>query len=252
MESSVKSGTAGVLRGDPVLPGEPRPGRCTGWQRRPMLVRFPVAGGGATAPGWGQRESEGLLFKRCEIGVNACEQALQELRGHVKEAKSHREKCSNLLAAAVAAVMALQELLGSKDIDVNKEKQLQQLCTRAQSAIDQGDTKVRVYGQMGSASKLLAKVFSPNTYARFDEVITELNAVAKQVRGSRGLSGGRGWLHRLGGQAGRQAGCRRRWGISCSSEHKAPLAASSFRCIQQLTPSPLAPYAAFLCCRHGR
>ena len=52
---------------------------------------------------------------------------------------------------------------------------------RAQNAIDQGETKVKVYGQMSALGKLTAKLFSPDTYARFDETTQELNALAMQV-----------------------------------------------------------------------
>lgn len=85
----------------------------------------------------GQNVSEAQLLERCTRGVEACREALHDLRTHVKAARSNREKCSGLLAAATTAVYNLDELLYSHDLDLAKEKQLQQLCSRVQSAIDQ-------------------------------------------------------------------------------------------------------------------
>ena len=80
----------------------------------------------------GPSVSEAQLLERCKEMVERCRLSLEELRAHVKAARSHREKCSKLLAAATTAVMNLEALLWSPDIDVAKEKRLQQLCTQVQ------------------------------------------------------------------------------------------------------------------------
>lgn len=85
--------------------------------------------------------SEAQLLERCTRGVEACREALHDLRTHVKAARSNREKCSGLLAAATTAVYNLDELLYSHDLDLAKEKQLQHLCSRVQNAIDQASER---------------------------------------------------------------------------------------------------------------
>jgi hypothetical protein len=131
--------------------------------------------------GEGSRISEAQLLGHCEQSVKRCRDALEELKRHVKAARSHREKCSSLLAAATTAVMNLEALLYSQDIDVYKEKQLQHMCTGVQTAIDQGEALVCVYGQMSTLGKFANKLFSPDTYTKFDELSQELSRLARQV-----------------------------------------------------------------------
>ncbi len=69
--------------------------------------------------------------------VEQCRSDLADLRTAVKAANSHREKCAELLGAATEAVVALEDMLYDSNIDLPRERALQTLARRVQTAMDQ-------------------------------------------------------------------------------------------------------------------
>lgn len=69
--------------------------------------------------------------------VEQCRANLADLRTAVKAANSHREKCAELLGAATEAVVALEFMLYDPNIDLPRERALQSLASRVQTAMDQ-------------------------------------------------------------------------------------------------------------------
>lgn len=81
--------------------------------------------------------SEAQLLARCTAAVEQCRADLADLRAVCKGAVAHREKCAELLGAATEAVVALEDLLYDPDIDLARERALQQLATKVQASMDQ-------------------------------------------------------------------------------------------------------------------
>jgi hypothetical protein len=81
--------------------------------------------------------SEAQLLQRCTASVEQCRKDLADLRAACKAASAHREKCAELLCAATEAVVALEDMLYDPDIDMRRERMLQQLSSRVQNAMDQ-------------------------------------------------------------------------------------------------------------------
>ncbi|KAL4422385.1 hypothetical protein ABPG75_008582 [Micractinium tetrahymenae] len=128
------------------------------------------------------QHSEAHLMTRCSAAVEQCRRDLGDLRGACKAAASYREKCTELLGAATEAVVALEDMLYDPGIDLRRERALQQLATRVQAALDQGEVVVRVYGGKNGITAVLSKMCSPGTPQKFDAAIAELANLAKQVR----------------------------------------------------------------------
>ena len=84
--------------------------------------------------------------------VEQCRANLADLRTAVKAANSHREKCAELLGAATEAVVALEFMLYDPNIDLPRERALQSLASRVQTAMDQ----VRAVVPSNGAACLLA------------------------------------------------------------------------------------------------
>ena len=85
------------------------------------------------------QHSEAQLLQRCTASVEQCRKDLADLRAACKAASAHREKCAELLGAATEAVVALEDMLYDPDIDMRRERMLQQLSSRVQNAMDQVD-----------------------------------------------------------------------------------------------------------------
>ncbi|KAI7842069.1 hypothetical protein COHA_004266 [Chlorella ohadii] len=136
----------------------------------------------ALAPSRSVQNSDAVLMDRCKQAVEQCRSDLADLRTAVKAANSHREKCAELLGAATEAVVALEDMLYDSNIDLPRERALQTLARRVQTAMDQGEAVVKVYGHMSGIAKLASKVCSPGTPLKFDESTRELTSLAKQAR----------------------------------------------------------------------
>jgi hypothetical protein len=82
------------------------------------------------------QQSEAQQLQRCTAAVEGCRKDLADLRAQVKAANAHREKCTELLGAATEAVVALEDMLYDPDIDLARERALQQLSARVQYELD--------------------------------------------------------------------------------------------------------------------
>ncbi|PSC73896.1 Serine threonine-kinase CTR1 isoform A [Micractinium conductrix] len=141
-----------------------------------------TAGDSIISPARSAQHSEAALLARCTAAVEQCRRDLEELRTAVKAATSHREKCVEVLGAAHEAVVALEDMLYDEQIDLRRERALQQLAGRVQNAMDQGEAVVKVYGAASGIMKLASKMCSPGTPLKFDAFISELTSLAKQAR----------------------------------------------------------------------
>ena len=81
--------------------------------------------------------------------VEQCRSDLADLRTAVKAANSHREKCAELLGAATEAVVALEDMLYDSNIDLPRERALQTLARRVQTAMDQVGFECKVCTRLG-------------------------------------------------------------------------------------------------------
>ncbi len=94
------------------------------------------AAGSDLSPARSVQHSEAALLQRCTAAVEQCRKDLADLRTVCKAANAHREKCAELLGSATEAVVALEDMLYDPDIDLQRERSLQQLSRRVQQALD--------------------------------------------------------------------------------------------------------------------
>lgn len=104
---------------------------------------------GLMSPSRSVQHSEAALMARCTQAVEQCRRDLSDLRAACKAANAHREKCAELLGAATEAVVALEDMLYDPDIDLRRERALQQLAGRVQNAMDQVGGWVEGCGWVG-------------------------------------------------------------------------------------------------------
>ena len=149
----------------------------------------------------GLREEQ--INQRCEKHVQEVKQQVQELRQLVRGAKSHREKCCNVLSAAMAASLALEQacscinsaehfleaifelavlqVLYSGKLDSHKEAALRRLCSRVRSALDLGEARIKVYGGHSRLKKYIKLPVASSTSTKFEEVISELEGLVAKA-----------------------------------------------------------------------
>ncbi len=73
-----------------------------------------------------------------------CTQAAQELKGCIKQTKSHRPECCNVLGAALAAVMSLQQAVALGCLVESKTQDLPELFAETMSTIELAQSAVQV------------------------------------------------------------------------------------------------------------
>ncbi len=79
-----------------------------------------------------------------ERWLQDCTEAAQELKGCVKQAKSHRPECCNVLGAALAAVMSLQQAIVLGCVVESKAQDLPELLAETMSTIELAKSTVQV------------------------------------------------------------------------------------------------------------
>lgn len=78
------------------------------------------------------------------VWAEHCSDAVQSLWAAAKQAKRHRAACSKLFAAALAAQLALQQLLHSRTPSISQAQQQQRLCASITAAIELAQQRVQV------------------------------------------------------------------------------------------------------------
>ncbi len=73
-----------------------------------------------------------------------CTEAAQELKGCIKQTKMHRPECCNVLGAALAAVMSLQQAVVLGCVVESKTQDLPELFAETMSTIELAKSTVQV------------------------------------------------------------------------------------------------------------
>ena len=76
--------------------------------------------------------------------VSQCKESVQQLRSSIKEAKSHRGKCCEVLGAALTAILALDQAVHSSSQHAPPSQGLQKLCGEIIAAVDLAQRRVQV------------------------------------------------------------------------------------------------------------
>ncbi|KAK9845513.1 hypothetical protein WJX81_008391 [Elliptochloris bilobata] len=126
-----------------------------------------------------EREGMSALLTRCVAFVGRVKKAVAELRADVRACTLHREKCSRVLSASLAASLALEQVLYSGNLDASKEQHLQRLCADVAAAVDLANARVKVYGMQPRWKKYLKLPRQAATEAKFNEIIAALEALAE-------------------------------------------------------------------------
>ena len=76
--------------------------------------------------------------------ISQCKAAVDTLRAEVKEARSHRAKCCQVLASALAASLALDHGLGGDELSSEQSQRLHKLSAATLAAIELAHQRVQV------------------------------------------------------------------------------------------------------------
>ena len=76
--------------------------------------------------------------------VGQCKAAVESLRAVVQQAKSHRAKCCQVLAAALAASLAFEHALHSGELSSGQAQRLHKLCALTLAAVELAHQRVQV------------------------------------------------------------------------------------------------------------
>ncbi|KAK9807281.1 hypothetical protein WJX73_007482 [Symbiochloris irregularis] len=126
-------------------------------------------------------QGEPQVIARTASSVQAVKHAVAELRISVKCAVSHREKCSILLSAAMAASLALEQVLYAGPIERSTEHQIQRLCSELLAVTDLADTRVKVYGGGARWKKYVKVMQRKSVQAKFDELVHQLKSLTTRA-----------------------------------------------------------------------
>ena len=78
--------------------------------------------------------------------VAQCKDCVEALRADIKQAKSQRARCCQVLAAALAAQLALEHTVHLEGLSLRQAQALQQLCASTFAAIELAQQRVQVTG----------------------------------------------------------------------------------------------------------
>ncbi|KAF6263286.1 hypothetical protein COO60DRAFT_488362 [Scenedesmus sp. NREL 46B-D3] len=140
-----------------------------------------AGGAAAAAAGLAAPAELGGRFQRATRTVGDCLALVKGLSPEVNSARSFREKCNNLLGAAIAASLALQEALSSSYKASGSELSLQHLASEVQSRLLAADALVRKYGHERLLSSLLRLEGREEVEKKFDGTIRELQSVTSKT-----------------------------------------------------------------------
>ncbi len=73
-----------------------------------------------------------------------CTEAVQELKGCIKQTKTHRPECCDVLGAALAAVMSLQQAVALGCVGESKTQDLPELFAETVSTLELAKSTVQV------------------------------------------------------------------------------------------------------------
>ena len=76
--------------------------------------------------------------------VGQCRAAVESLRAEVHQAKSHRARCCQVLAAALAASLALEHALHSGELSPGQAQRLHKLSALTVAAVELAHQRVQV------------------------------------------------------------------------------------------------------------
>ena len=116
--------------------------------------------------------------------VAQCKDSVEALRADIKQAKSQRDRCCQVLAAALAAQLALEHTVHLEGLNLRQAQALQQLCASTFAAIELAQQRVQVTGVRFSDSLMACSHQSICTYCMMHTALCS----AADMR-SRGTSG---------------------------------------------------------------
>jgi len=85
-----------------------------------------------------------VAMEQYTLWVTQCRDAVESLRADVKQAKSHRAKCCQVLAAALAARLALEHTIHDDGLSTRQAQHLQRLCASTVAAVELAQQRVQV------------------------------------------------------------------------------------------------------------
>jgi len=116
--------------------------------------------------------------------IQGCISKVEEIQRNARTAKSHREKCQAVAGATLQAQLALEQVW---EVALQKgggpnDAQIQRVCGNLLRALGQANTRVEIYGNQGTASKLGSYLFSSgSTDNKFSEVINDVEKLTTSV-----------------------------------------------------------------------
>lgn len=130
------------------------------------------------------RPSSQMRQRRSMIAIEVCREELQNLRKAVKNARSHREKSSQLYSLATDAVLEMEEVVewatSTEGISPELERAIAKSITRLGALIDECETLVKIYGNMSGFDKLFKS--SSDVGLRYEEASGKIRALSERLR----------------------------------------------------------------------
>lgn len=112
--------------------------------------------------------------------ISQCKEAVQQLRGSIQGATSHRAKCCEVLGAALTAILALDQAVHSSSWQY-QSRSLQRLCGEVIAAVDLAQRRVQIFS---SQPRLVKYAYLPNKRAvegKLNHVIQQLETLTQKV-----------------------------------------------------------------------
>ena len=97
--------------------------------------------------------------------VARCKDSVEGLRADIKQAKSERARCCQVLAAALTAQLALEHTVHMEGLSLRQAQALQQLCASTFAAIELAQQLVQVTGVRFSDSLMVSSHQGTCTYS---------------------------------------------------------------------------------------
>ncbi|DBA72008.1 TPA: hypothetical protein ACH3X2_010748 [Trebouxia sp. C0005] len=113
--------------------------------------------------------------------VAQCKDSVEALRADIKQAKSQRARCCQVLAAALAAQLALEHTVHLEGLSLHQAQALQQLCASTYAAIELAQQRVQDCNAQSGIIKYASLRRTQPVEQKFSEVTEQLNELAQQA-----------------------------------------------------------------------
>ncbi|DBA83679.1 TPA: hypothetical protein ACH3X1_006228 [Trebouxia sp. C0004] len=113
--------------------------------------------------------------------VAQCKDSVEALRADIKQAKSQRARCCQVLAAALAAQLALEHTVHLEGLSLRQAQALQRLCASTFAAIELAQQRVQDCNAQSGIVKYASLRRKQPVEQKFSEVTDQLNELAQQA-----------------------------------------------------------------------